>query len=105
MNLQVAAAVIAAGPAEYGDKTVGVNGDELSLAEAAEVFTRVFGKQVGAVLHFWEQVGAVLQFGGQVGAMLQWHCCRCVARQHTHQSYNAPCTFRSCVHYLCRCLR
>lgn len=46
---KVAAAVIAAGPAEYGDKTVGVNGDELSLTEAAEVFTRVFGKQVSAV--------------------------------------------------------
>ncbi|KAL4858605.1 Septin and tuftelin-interacting protein 1 [Chlorella vulgaris] len=61
---KVAAAVIAAGPAEYGDKTVGVNGDELSLAEAAEVFTRVFGKQVSAVtppLDDWTQM--VVGFG------------------------------------------
>ncbi|KAL4423614.1 hypothetical protein ABPG77_009201 [Micractinium sp. CCAP 211/92] len=42
----VAAAVIQAGPAQWGGKTVGVAGEHATLQEVADTFTRVFGKKV-----------------------------------------------------------
>lgn len=45
----VAAAVIQAGPAQWGGKTVGVAGEHATLQEVADAFTRVFGKKVGVL--------------------------------------------------------
>ncbi|EFN58158.1 hypothetical protein CHLNCDRAFT_57026 [Chlorella variabilis] len=45
----VAAAVIAGGPAAFAGKRVGVNGEEATLADVAAAFSKVFGKKVAAV--------------------------------------------------------
>lgn len=42
----VAAAVIKAGPAEWGGKSVGVAGEYATLQQVADTFTRVFGNKV-----------------------------------------------------------
>ncbi|KAL4439843.1 hypothetical protein ABPG75_002844 [Micractinium tetrahymenae] len=45
----VAAAVIKAGPGEWGGKTVGVAGEHATVQQVAETFSRAFGKKVAAV--------------------------------------------------------
>lgn len=49
----VAAAVIAGGPGKYAGQVVPVVGDVLRLEDVAEVFSKVFGCQVG-----WRRQGA-----------------------------------------------
>lgn len=43
----VAAAVIKAGPGEWGGKTVGVAGEHATAQQVAATYSRVFGKEVG----------------------------------------------------------
>jgi len=53
----VAAAVIAGGPGEHGDKMVAVVGEHASVADVAAMFSLVFQKQVrGRVESFWKVV-------------------------------------------------
>lgn len=62
----VAAAVIAGGPAAFAGKRVGVNGEEATLADVAAAFSKVFGKKVsgGVCWNVWLAAAMLLSVLG-----------------------------------------